>query len=100
MRALTLLSALLFVVLVGGCGPLGIGSECYYTLDDNGCVDGAFCTPARSAPVAMGQDPTWDTAICRAVCAGAGDCTVAGEECRAVPGAERFSTCQPISSAP
>lgn len=95
MRALILSLSLLVAVLAAGCGPTGIGAECHYVLTERGCVDGAFCTPARSAPVPMGTDPTWDNAVCRAICEAPGDCPM-GEECRSVPGAERYLVCQPL----
>ena len=59
---------------VSFCGPIGVGGECYYVLTESGCVDGAFCAPARSAPVAMGSDAPWDNAVCRVLCDAPGDC--------------------------
>lgn len=93
------LFALVLVLISVGCGPSGVGSECYYSLSSDGCVEGAFCTPGRSTPVAMGQDPTWDAPYCRVICDEADDCPLA-EECRSVVGAERVRTCQPIDLTP
>lgn len=99
MRSLLAVSLALTASLLPACGPVGVGGECHYVGDTNGCVEGALCTPARSEPVSMGQDPTWDTAICRVICNMPSDCPV-GEECRAVAGFEWHTTCQPIEETP
>lgn len=99
MRSLNVSLVLFALALATGCGPIGIGGECYYTLSESGCVEGGFCTPVRTGPVGMGREARWDTAVCRTVCEAPGDCGV-GEECRAVPGREAFLTCQPIVETP
>lgn len=100
MRAFLVLTSLLSLAgLAAGCGPVGVGSACYYVGDTNGCVEGAMCTPVRTPPVEMGQDVTWDDAVCRVMCSSPSECT-AGYECRAVPGFERWQTCQPIEETP
>lgn len=81
---------------LAGCDSGAIGSTCSGAPNEDGlCVEGAVCTPARSATTTPPPTPNADTAFCRKICDTQSDCAdTAGYECREVPGS-MLRACQP-----
>ena len=82
--------------LLAACdGDKSVGTECFGGTADSDCVEGAFCTLARSESVAPPDDPNNERFYCRAICDTNSDCSD-GFECRQATGS-MIRTCQPDS---
>jgi len=80
--------------LLAACdGEKGVGDECVGGTASNDCVEGAFCTLARSESVPPPEDPNNERYVCRTICDTNGDCAD-GLECRRATGS-MTRTCQP-----